>query len=321
MSSCWTFRFKGDGRVTLGGDNVGFDLAVAALPLSLNTVARSYRGLPLRGEYTGPLRLRGDITDFSATADLVGDAGRLQLDGQFDLASPGYRVAMRGSVAGLDFRQALARAGAPSTNINGRFVTSLQFDSLPNTLGEAQVFLDRSIVDGIRVYDGQATLRFAAGAVQVDTLRAETASGTLTAHGGLGLNAARNDSLLFRLEVDSLGGLRRFLVKAHTAADSATRSDTPAAALADSAGGSFSASGTLSGNLSRLALRATASGSQLRYGSVTARQAPGTASLGALPDSATGMLAFAIDTLRAGKLAYSRLTGRDTLFARAAQRA
>src|ERR1035437_3348242 len=136
-------RFKGDGRVTLGGDNVGFDLAVAALPLSLNTLARSWPGLPVRGEYSGPLRLRGDITDFSATADLAGDAGRVQLDGQFDLSSPGYRVAMRGSVTGLDFQQALTRTGNPSTNINGRFVTSLQFDSLPNTLGEAQLFLDR----------------------------------------------------------------------------------------------------------------------------------------------------------------------------------
>jgi translocation and assembly module TamB len=313
-------RFKGDGRVTLGGDNVGFDLAVAALPLSLNTLARSWPGLPVRGEYSGPLRLRGDITDFSATADLAGDAGRVQLDGQFDLSSPGYRVAMRGSVTGLDFQQALTRTGTPSTNINGRFVTSLQFDSLPNTLGEAQLFLDRSMVDGVRVYDGQATVRFAAGAMQVDTLRAETASGTLTAHGGLGLSATRNDSLLFRLEVDSLGGLRRFLVKAHTAADSATRIDTAATALADSLGGSFSASGTLSGNLSRLSLRATASGSQLRYGSVTARQATVTASLGALPDSTTGMLAFTIDTLRAGTLAYSRITGRDTLFARDRQR-
>jgi translocation and assembly module TamB len=313
-------RFKGDGRVTLGGDNVGFDLSVAALPLSLNTVARSYPGLQLRGEYTGPLRLRGDITDFSATADLSGDAGRVQLDGQFDLSAPGYRVAMRGSVSGLDVQQALTRPGAPSTNINGRFVTSLQFDSLPNTLGEAQLFLDRSMVDGIRVYDGQATLRFAAGAMQVDTLRAETASGTLTAHGGLGLNAARNDSLAFRLEVDSLGGLRRFLVKARAGGDSATRADTAASALADSLGGSFSASGTLAGNLSKMALRATALGSQLRYGSMTARQAALTANLGALPDSTTGMLTFTIDTVRAGGLAYSRLSGRDSLYGRDRQR-
>src|ERR1019366_4343755 len=74
-------RFKGDGRVTLGGENVGFDLAVAALPPSLTPLARSWPGLPLRGEYTGPLRLRDDITYFSATADLTGDAGRVQLDG------------------------------------------------------------------------------------------------------------------------------------------------------------------------------------------------------------------------------------------------
>ncbi len=140
-------RLRGDGRVTSGGVNIGFDLAVAALPLSLNTLARSWPDLPVRGEYTGPIRLQGDATDFSATADLVGDAGRLQLEGRFG-ATSGFRVSSRGSVAGFDLKRVMARAGMPSTSLNGRFVTSLEGDSLANMLGEVQFSADRSLVMG-----------------------------------------------------------------------------------------------------------------------------------------------------------------------------
>lgn len=316
-------RFKGDARLSTLGANVAFDVAVAALPISMTTLARSYPGLPLRGEYSGPMRLQGDVRDFSATADLTGDAGRFQIEGQFDAAAPGYRASSRGSVAGLDLSRALARTGAPQTTLNGRFVTSLEFDSLPNMLGDAQFFLDRSLIDGVRVYAGQAALRFAGGAMMVDTLRVESSSGTLTARGGLGLAATRSDSLFFRLDVDSLGGLRRYLVKARTKIDSLARKDTAAvalAALADSLGGSFSASGTLLGRLSKFGVRATAHGTQLRIGTLTARQATLTANIGSLPDSATGAFSFTLDTLRLGTLAYSRLSVRDSLSGRDRQR-
>ncbi len=313
-------RFKGEGRVTSGGVNLGFDLAVAALPLSLNTMARSWPGLPIRGEYTGPIRLSGDATDFTATADLSGDNGRLQLEGQFDVSAPGYRAFARGSVGNLDLHAVMAGGRAPVTNLNGRFVTSLEFDSLPNMLGDAQLSIDRSVIDGVRLFAGQTNLRFAGGAMQVDTLRLESSSFTLTAHGGLGLASTRSDSLLFHLDVDSLGGLRRYLVKARPMRDSAARADTGAAALADSLGGRLSANGSVFGNLSRLSVRAAGSGSQLRMGGVTVRQADVAANVRSLPDSAAGSLTFSLDTMRVGTLAYSRISGRDSLIAGGRQR-
>jgi translocation and assembly module TamB len=316
-------RFKGEGRVTSGGANLGFDLAVAALPLSLNTFALSWPGLPVRGTYTGPIRLHGDATDFSATADLVGDGGRLQLEGQFDAAAPGYSAFARGSVGNLDLRSVLARAGAPVTNLNGRFATSLEFDSLPNALGDAQLAIDRSVVDGVRLYSGQANLRFARGALQIDTLRVESASFGLTAHGGLGLEATRSDSLSFHVDVDSIGGLRRYLVQTRPPRDSTAPPDTAAAAaaaLADSLGGAFSANGTVSGNLSSFDVRATGTGTQLRRGDVTARQLSMTASVRALPDSAVGEVTVAADTLHVGSLGYSRVSARDSLLSRDRQR-
>ena len=319
-------HLKGDARLTQGEDNLGFDVTLAALPISFTTLVHAYPTLhlPVRGEYTGPIRAQGDITDFNATADLTGDAGRLQLEGQFDLAAPGYRVAARGSVAGLDLHQALVRAEPVVTNLNGRFVTSLEFDSLPNMFGDVQLFADRSVVDGVRVRDAQASLRFIGGVVQVDTLRIETVAGALTANGGLGIAEGRRDSLLFRLDVDSLGGLRQYLLKARPVADSVVRADTGATALAkalaDSLSGSFIATGTVSGNLSRFTVRATGDGLALRVGTVTAREASLTASVAALPDSAAGSFSVTFDTMHVGNLAYSRVVAHDTVLARDRQR-
>jgi translocation and assembly module TamB len=313
-------HLKGDARLTTGAVNVSFDVSMAALPLSLNTIAKSYAGLPFRGEWTGPLHVQGDVTDFNATADLTSDAGRLQLEGQFDWSAPGYRAFSRGSVSALDLSRAMARPNMVVTNLNGRFVTSLEFDSLPNMLGDAQLTVDRSVIDGIRLYSAQTNLRFASGDMTVDTLRVETATGTVTAHGGLGLAANRVDSLLFRMDIDSLGGLRRYLVKAPAARDSMTRADSGATAIADSLAGSFNANGVVSGNISKFAVRAAGNGTQVRIGAITARQVAATASIKSLPDSSAGALTFAIDTLRAAGLAFSRVSARDTLFGNGVQR-
>ena len=308
-------RFKGDVRLTSSGPDVEWDVEVAALPLSLNTIALSYPRIPVHGSYTGPIRTHGQLSGFSANVDLTGDAGRVQVEGQFDLSAPGLRALTRGSVSTLDLKQFFVRSGAPSTSLNGRFRTSLEWDSLPNMLGDAQFTADRSLVDGVRVFGAQANMRFVAGTVQVDSLRAETASGSLTARGGLGLSTARTDSLTFHVEVDSLGGMRKYLVQARASADAAVGRDTVSSALADSLGGVISANGVIAGNLSRIAVRATAAGSQLRVGSITARQATFAATVGAIPDSSAGSVTFEFDTVRVGSLAYSRVAGRDSLVA------
>lgn len=305
-------RFKGDARLTTSGPDLAFEVAAAALPLSLNTIALSYPGIPVRGSYTGPIRMQGDLADFSANADLTGDAGRLQLEGQFDASEPGLRAVTRGSVSAFDLKQFFVNGSWPSTSLNGRFTTSLEWDSLPNMLGQAQLNADRSVVDGVRLFSGQAAMRFVGGTVQVDSLRAETASGSLTARGGIGLSAARTDSLAFRVEVDSLGGLRKYLVKARAAA---LPKDSLLTTISDSLGGAFSANGVITGNLARVGVRATAAGSQLRVGAITVRQATMAAAIGAIPDSAAGSLTFEADTVRIGTLAYSRIAGRDSLIA------
>ena len=135
--------------------------------------------MPFRGEYSGPLRIRGDVSDLAVTGDLVGDAGRIQLTGQFGAVASRYRAVAHGSVSGLDMRRALERTGVPESGINGRFAVDLAGDSLADVSGSAHLFVDRSTVDGVRVYGGQAALRFDDGLARVDSLRIESGAGLL----------------------------------------------------------------------------------------------------------------------------------------------
>lgn len=307
-------RFKGNGRVTLGaqGEPIRFDLSFAALPLSATTVARSFPRLPIRGEYSGPLRVRGTVEDLAVTGDLVGDAGRLQLDGQFDVDAPHYRVLARGSVSGLDLRRALDREGAPTSAVNGRFAVDVRYDSLTNLAGEVNLAVDRSVVDSVRVYSALAALRFADGAMRVDSLSVESVAGLLRASGGLGLTTGRGDTLRFSATVDSLGGLRRYLTAQRASGERATM-NVPGRPAADSLDGTLLATGTVSGSLGRFALEAAIAGADLRIATTTARALAASARLSALPDSATGDVMLALDTLRIWGVALARVTSRADL--------
>ena len=298
-------HFKGNGRVTLSAAATRFDLVLAVLPLSLTTIARSFPGVPFRGEYSGPLRVRGDVSDLSVTTDLLGDAGRLQLEGQFDVDPPSYRAVARGSVSGLDLSRALARKNLPASAINGRFALDLRGDSLANLDGSANLFADRTVIDSVRVYAAEVAARFAGGVLHLDSLRIESAPGLLTASGGLGLTPAVSDSLRFRVVVDSLGGLRRYLTTPRSGA--AAPLEPGSAAAADSLDGTLTATGTIAGSLGRFALQAAVSGSDLRIGTTTGRALAANARLESLPDSATGVAVLVLDTLRFGGVGRARL--------------
>ncbi len=294
-------QMRGAGRITLGDDFVSVDLTAAALPLSASTLAKSYPMLPLRGEFRGPLRAQGTIADLAFSTDLVGEAGRVQVDGRFDGFEPGYRGVARGSVSGFDIRRGFGLPKAPESALDARFVVDIAGDSLHNLTGTAQVTAERSMFDGVRLFGGQAALRFVDGAVQVDSARLESTAGLLTARGALGLVPSVSEALRFQYAGDSLGGLRRYL--ARVAAPGAT-------AAADSLEGTLRAAGQLTGHIGRFALDATVDGTELLLRTTSARQLRGTVALSSLPDSATGALTLRLDRLRSGTVTYNDVSVR-----------
>lgn len=286
-------RFRGGGRATLGENFLAFDVTSTALPMAMTTVAKSYPALPLRGDYRGPLRVAGTVSDFELSTDLSGVGGRVQVDGRFDAYSPAYRAVARGAVTGLNLPLTLERPGAPATSIDGRFAFDVTGDSLANLAGTAQVTIDRSLFDSIRVFRGRAVAHFGTGRVFVDSARVESTAGELTARGALGLTRTVSDTLRFQFAADSLGGLRRYLAR------------SSAVEVADSLAGTLRATGVVTGHTARFALDASVDGSGLRLRSTTARSIRSTVALSALPDSATGAITLRLDGLRSGTTVFN----------------
>jgi translocation and assembly module TamB len=214
-------RLVGAGRVTFGETTTTYDIAMRAEPFSFTTFARAYTDsrIPLKGEYSGAIRLQGSTDDLSVTTDLRGPAGMIAYDGRVDGDSVGG-YALNGvlSFDNLDLRTLLDTAITPVTSLTGSATLAVRFDSLFNMVGSTDLSLARSSIDSLLVHDGaRLQLRFADGRVTVfgaDTV--ETVAGRVIASGGLGLGASVRDSLSIAFRLDSLGGLRPYLRVAPT---------------------------------------------------------------------------------------------------------
>lgn len=207
-------RFTGVGRVTWGERFMTYDVDVVAEALSFSSLARAYPAMPIRGVYTGPIRATGTVEDLALTATLNGPGGGMSVDGRFDLFAPVFAARGNGSVVGLDLRTLLDRPQLPATDLTAVFESELAGDSLADLTGAFGVRLDRSIVDGVRIYDNSRLRgRFDRGLLRLDTLALETAVATLSARGAFGVAPGRRDTLRVRATVDSLGGLRRWLAR------------------------------------------------------------------------------------------------------------
>jgi len=284
-------HFQGSGRVTSGGTLMAYDLTLAALPLSLTALSRSYPSLPARGEFSGPLRVKGTSEDLFLNADLVGDAGRLEVDGTFDVAVPGYRASARGSATGLDLRRFLGRESLPTTTLALRWSSDVSGDSLANLQGTVAINVDRSMVDSVRIYGGDAQLRFLGGTLVVDSLNLESAAFSAAARGSLSLATGQpGDSVSFRVTLDSLGGFRRLLAGSPAPSDSAAPPDTSAL------DGTLRIDGALGGSWPALHLSAAATGTDLRVGTMFAKDI-----------DASAHLTFPLDSLRGA--AHLRVNG------------
>ncbi|MBM3907286.1 MAG: translocation/assembly module TamB [Gemmatimonadetes bacterium] len=291
-------RFTGAGRVTWGEEFMHYDVAMAALPLSLTAVARSYPRLPARGEYSGPLRVKGTTEQLNVVTDLVGDAGRLEVDGLFDITYPGYRATARGGAAGLDLQRFLGRSDVPQTAMALHWSSDLVGDSLADLRGAATVRLERSLVDSVRVYGGDVQVRFLGGTLAVDSLRVESAAFTAQARGRLALAAGRaGDSVAFRLSLDSLGGFRRALARLTADADTAVAARVAETRDTSALDGLLRVDGAVGGAWPALRVNAAVRGRDVHVGRTTIREVDAEARLALPTDSLRGTVRARLDGL------------------------
>ena len=285
----------GSGRVTWGPKYLTYDIDAQAQPVSLGMLARSYPKLPLTGVVSGPLRIRGTIQDLQVTTSLQGPAGSLSFDGHVDIDPPGYSMRGSGQVAGLALHHLLDPARLKSavrpTVLTGKYEVALGGDSLADLEGSAAVDLARADVDGLRIFPSVARVRFANQRLLVDTLRLETTAATVFARGALGLPHGASDSLRFRLVVDSLGGLRRYLSPASARRDSA---------LVDSLGGQVTVAGIAYGRVDSLDVAGSVIGSALNAGTTRGRSVTGRFALRNVLQNPIGGGNVHFDTLTVG---------------------
>ncbi|MDQ6831339.1 MAG: translocation/assembly module TamB [Gemmatimonadota bacterium] len=206
-------HFTGRGRVTDEPTVVRFDVAGDADSLSFTTLAKSYVNIPLRGNFAGPMTVRGTIDDFELVTTLSGAAGTMSVNGRFDDDPPGYFARAKGSVKDLNVRALLDKPAMPVTRLNAQFESDIRFDSLANAEGTVAIDIDRSRADTMRIYAGTARLAFGGGRVRVDSLRVETNLATAILRGALGVAAGVTDSLRYAITADSLGAFRPWIRK------------------------------------------------------------------------------------------------------------
>lgn len=290
-------RFTGSGRVTWGEQFMTYDMDLQAQPVSLTMLARSYPKMPLQGIYTGPVKLKGTVADLAVSTRLQGDAGTIAFDGTLDSYPPGYAVHGTGQLQQLDLARLISTPGTTPSSLTGEYALQLAGDSLANLAGSATVALQRSEIEGTRIYDGRAALRFADGRLSVDTLRAETVAGSVTAQGAIGLPHGVSDSLTVRLTMDSLGGLRRWLAPAKDGVAPDTLEGVTRVAV------------VLAGRLDSLDARGEAAVARLIYGTTHADSVAARFDLRDVLRDPRGAVSFAVDTLRFGTTRFDSLSG------------
>ena len=285
----------GGGRITLEPTYVFYDMTLDAQPLSLTMLGNSYAKMPLRGTMTGPITVRGTIADLAVTGQLTGPAGSFTGSGVMDIEPAGYFVRGQGTFTGLDLRTALERSTMPVTQLSGRLDLDVRGDSLANLDGGAQITLDRSRADKLRIDQGIARFAFRDGVAYVDSLTVTSPMLTASAFGGIGLRAGRSESVQFRVTVDSLGGLRPFLSSAPV--------DSP-----DSLSGFLSFRGRVAGRVDSLTMDATLSGREV-YGSTLSTTVADLTSTGAwIRGVPSGSLNLEADSVALGTVKFNGVT-------------
>ena len=278
----------GGGRITYGVQFMNYDLALQASPLSLNSLSLSYPKMPLRGLFSGPVKVRGIAPALDVQGDLTGLTGHITYSGTVDADSlGGYGAKGSGSFDGVDVAGLFARRTPPSA-LGGTFDVDLLGDSLANLYGSVSTRLSQSDVDGLRIAGGEMRLRFDRGVIVVDTLRLHGPPGVIRAHGSLGLTrSAGADSLTVDVDVDTLGGLRRYLGRAQAVA---------APSKPDSIGGIVTLRTVARGWLDSLDVRGTMAGREIHVRGDRARDLGGELEMHSLRGALTGSFELRADT-------------------------
>jgi TamB, inner membrane protein subunit of TAM complex len=278
---------------------MSYDMQLEGAPLSMSTLARSYPDIPLRGNYTGPMTIKGVASDLSVETTLTGPGGVLAYKGKVDSELPTYGAHGTGTIANLDMRTLLENQKAPKTMLGGDYFINFVGDSLvvgSGTLGGSF----SGTIDRLKVASSRANVRLDNGTAHIDTLLVQSDVAHGSASGTVGLVPGAEGKLTFNVAVDSLADVKRYIGANTTIAS-------------DSLRGAVRVSGELRGTKDLLSLEGTMSGREVFMQGRSVERISGRFSLANLPDNPTGQIAFNADTIRAGAFGFTSLVANADL--------
>ncbi|HEY4672247.1 MAG TPA: translocation/assembly module TamB domain-containing protein, partial [Gemmatimonadaceae bacterium] len=267
-------------------------------PLSLVTLGRfSAPTLGLRGNATGPMKLRGTINNLAINSQMtIANGGYVDVRGTMDLFSKETGYNLNFTTRDLNLNTVVAKM--PSTDLTA--TGSARGRGFNPATMQAQLVADvgRSRIDTVNVDSANVRVALANGLARIDTLAVDLPEGIVEAKGAFGLTTAQTGTLSYHVAVDSLGAFSGLMGKdtgvvaprpgilatrvARAKADSSrvarateveraisgrslprTVVDTPTAVARNQLSGSLRADGVATGNIKQFSLKGSASGSNI----------------------------------------------------------
>jgi autotransporter translocation and assembly factor TamB len=267
-------------------------------PLSLVTLGRiSAPTLGLRGNATGPLRLRGSINNMSINSQMtIAGGGYVDVRGTMDLASKETGYNLDFNTRDLNLNAVVAKM--PSTELTA--VGSARGRGFNPATMQAQLVADigPSRVDTVNVDSANVRVAIANGIARFDTLAVDLPQGIVEAKGTFGLDPSHSGTLTYHVAIDSLAHFAGLISKdtsvvqprpgilagrvARAKADSSriarateveraatgmrlprTVVDTPSSIRKNDISGSVRADGVATGNIRNFSVKGTASGTNV----------------------------------------------------------
>lgn len=287
-------RFTGTGAVRLG-EVMYLSLDATADPLSLITVGKFAPAAGLRGTVAGPIKVDGTLRDLAINSTLKSsDGGTIAAVGRLDVESKeiGYNL----QVNTLLFDANLLAEKAPKTSLSAMFAARGRGFEPETMQADIEASVSTSTIDTLAVDSSRIRVRIASGIANVDTFALRVPGALADVSGMFGLSKTASGSLAYRVQVDSIGKLARYLPLdtsivaprpgpvaerlAAARADSARQEqklavaraagvvapgkpvvvDTPSTLRRDSLAGSALLQGTVAGNISNFDLQGTLRG-------------------------------------------------------------
>jgi hypothetical protein len=205
-------------RVTLRGmlrngpSDLMLDLFSEFRPLSLGTLRESFPALPLTGEYSGTVAVRGPLSDLEVHSELVTPGGPLAVDVRLDARRPSqsYSVDLRGE--DLVLSNLLPVLPAP-TRLSGRVIASGSGFSPDSIQGEAALSLRPGQVGVVEVDTAEVVARVEDGVLHLEVLMVRSELGSVEAEGSFAVaGRAQPGEITILLESPSLAPLRPFFM-------------------------------------------------------------------------------------------------------------